>query len=95
MPGYRQQPSRRDGAAAASYMHFRARMDRRGRHEGGYHIDRSKHDLDILEHVMGGVHTWPDVGDHVVDVSVNRGFWVGGRFVSAVEVQVLGPSRED
>jgi hypothetical protein len=58
-------------------------------------IDRSKHDVDVLEQVFRGVHTEaaePTSVPHVVDLSISP--WVAGDVISAVQVEVL-PDDDD
>jgi hypothetical protein len=62
----------------------------------GSRIDRAKHDVDILEHVLKGVHAEEPRGESdsaVLDVRIRQ--WPGGHGLSAVQVQVLDPEPDD
>ena len=58
-------------------------------------IDRRKHEVDVLEQVLKGVHTERvDRGGapHVVDLGVRA--WAGGVVASGVRVQVIDEPDE-
>ena len=59
-------------------------------------IDRRKHEVDIIEHVLEGVHTevTPDALDRVASLDVDGFPWPLGIVASAVEVQVVA-ERDD
>jgi hypothetical protein len=58
-------------------------------------IDRVKHEADVVEHVMKGIHAEPANAGARGDV-LNYGVqgWLGGLIVSAVHVKVLDDSDE-
>jgi hypothetical protein len=58
-------------------------------------IDRRKHEVDVLEHVMKGVHAdgaEPDRAPRTVDHGVRA--WAGGVISSTVHVQVIDEEPE-
>jgi hypothetical protein len=58
------------------------------------HIDREKHDADVVEHVMKGVSTESGrTGPRGVVVNLGVQGWLGGLIVSAVQVEVLDESE--
>jgi hypothetical protein len=59
-------------------------------------IDRRKHEVDVLEQVLKGVHAEPaepDSAPHVVGLSLRR--WLGGSVASAVQVQIIEDDDSD
>jgi hypothetical protein len=66
-------------------------------------IDRDKHDVDVLEHVIMGVHTelseaggpGPVEGRQSQGSHVGVHAWLGGTVFSAVQVQVLPDDETD
>ena len=61
------------------------------------HIDREKHEVDVAEHVLGGIRAEDDGGAraHIVALEVGMRGWRLGRVVSAVQVQVLDAEDAD
>jgi hypothetical protein len=56
-------------------------------------IDRRKHEVDVLEHVMKGLHAERAGAPHVVDHGVRP--WAGGVVSSTVHVQVIDEEPEE
>ncbi|HEY7172640.1 MAG TPA: hypothetical protein VH417_17430 [Vicinamibacterales bacterium] len=59
-------------------------------------IDRRKHALDVLEHVMKGVRTQRSERGHAsqpVDLRIRR--WPGGTITSAIQVHVVDDDDPD
>lgn len=58
-------------------------------------IDRSKHDIDLLEHVFKGVRAeTAHAGDRVQVTDFSIRPWIGGDVIAAVQVQVLDDTDE-
>lgn len=57
------------------------------------HLDRKKHDFDVMERVLGGVRD--DDAPHADVVHFEVRPWVAGTTASVVEVTVLGRSTEE
>jgi hypothetical protein len=59
------------------------------------HLDRKKHDWDVLEHVYGGVRTVvDDDAAHTEVVSIDVRPWLAGTTTSVVQVTVNGMAEQ-
>ena len=53
------------------------------------HIDRAKHAVDVMEHVLKGVHTDEPRASHLAHLDRGEAReWLGGAVMSAVQIQM-------
>jgi hypothetical protein len=57
------------------------------------HVDRTKHDWDVMEHVFGGMHA-EDAGPHTRIVTMDMRPWLGGITSAVVQVTVNAMSDQ-
>ena len=58
-------------------------------------VDRRKHEVDVLEQVLKGVHTEPAEQGSDPHVVLSLRGWLGGAVASAVQVEIIDDDSDE